>query len=78
MSHHGWPSSTANASTISLGAAFNTAGAQDRVFSYAVVPQMPLSSDFDGDGDAGSGDWQVADPVLKDPATMYPTTKKKP
>ena len=30
------------------------------------------------DGDAGSGDWQVADPVLKDPATMYPTTKKKP
>ena len=30
------------------------------------------------DGDAKSGDWQVADPVLKDPATFYtkPQTKQ--
>ena len=30
------------------------------------------------DGDAASGDWQVTEPVLKDPETMYTTQKKKP
>src|SRR4051812_175814 len=28
------------------------------------------------DGDAKDGDWQVTEPVLQDPATIYPTTKK--
>lgn len=54
-------SSAANASTINLGAAFNTAGAQDLRFSYAVVPQTPRSSDFDGDLDVDGADfltWQ--------------------
>jgi hypothetical protein len=54
-------SSAANGSTINLGAAFNTAGAQDLLFAYAVVPDTPLSSDFDSDGDADGSDfltWQ--------------------
>jgi hypothetical protein len=54
-------SSVASAATVSLGAAFNTAGAQDLVFKYAVVPQVPLSADFDSDGDADGADflaWQ--------------------
>ena len=29
------------------------------------------------DGDAASGDWNVTEPVLQDPETMYPKTKKK-
>lgn len=54
-------SSVASAATVSLGAAFNTAGAQDLVFKYAVVPQVPLTADFDSDGDADGADflaWQ--------------------
>jgi hypothetical protein len=54
-------SSVASAANINLGAPFNTAGAQDLVFRYAVVPQVPLTADFDSDGDADGGDflaWQ--------------------
>lgn len=54
-------SSIANAATVSLGAAFNTASAQDLVFKYAVVPPAVLSADFDTDGDADGADflaWQ--------------------
>ena len=54
-------SSVVSAATVGLGAAFNTAGTQDLVFKYAVVPQVPLSADFDSDGDADGADflaWQ--------------------
>ena len=54
-------SSVASAANVNLGAAFNTAGAQDLVFRYAVVPPAPLSADFDSDGDADGADflaWQ--------------------
>jgi hypothetical protein len=55
-------SSMANATTVSLGQAYNTAiGAHDLVFKYAVVGQATLSADFDGDGDADGADflaWQ--------------------
>ena len=46
---------------MNLGTAFNTAGAQDLVFRYAVVPPAPLTADFDNDGDADGADflaWQ--------------------
>jgi hypothetical protein len=54
-------SAVANNASVSLGPAFNTAGAHDLVFQYAVVPPAPLSSDFDNDGDADGSDfltWQ--------------------
>ncbi len=54
-------SSVGAAATVNLGAAFNTAGAQDLVFRYAVVPPAVLTADFDSDGDADGADflaWQ--------------------
>jgi hypothetical protein len=51
----------AAAPPVSLGPAFNTAGAQDIVFRYAVVPAAAMSADFDSDGDADGSDflaWQ--------------------
>jgi hypothetical protein len=54
-------STVANNATVGLGAAFNTAGAHDLVFQYAVVPQGTIDSDFDGDGDSDGADfltWQ--------------------
>jgi hypothetical protein len=54
-------SSLANAGTLNLGAAFNTAKAHDLVFQYSVVPESPLSADFDADGDTDGADflrWQ--------------------
>ena len=54
-------STVASAAAVNLGATFNTAGTQDLVFKYAVVPQVPLSADFDSDGDADGTDflaWQ--------------------
>jgi phosphoribosyl-AMP cyclohydrolase len=30
------------------------------------------------DGDAKTGDWQVTEPVLQDPATIYTTKKDTP
>jgi hypothetical protein len=54
-------STLANNASVSLGSAFNAAGAQDLVFRYAVVPEAPLGSDFDSDGDSDGADflaWQ--------------------
>jgi hypothetical protein len=54
-------SSVGAAATVNLGAAFNTVGAQDLVFRYAVVPPAVLTADFDSDGDADGADflaWQ--------------------
>ncbi|MBA4104643.1 MAG: hypothetical protein C0485_02715 [Pirellula sp.] len=54
-------SSVGTAAAVNLGTAFNTAGAQDLVFRYAVVPPAPLTADFDNDGDADGADflaWQ--------------------
>ncbi|MBL9162361.1 MAG: hypothetical protein JNL18_06510 [Planctomycetaceae bacterium] len=54
-------SSVAAAASVSLGAAFDTAKAQDVVFRYAVVPPASLTADFDADGDADGADflaWQ--------------------
>jgi len=54
-------SSVGAAATVNLGAAFNTAGAQDLVFRYAFVPPAVLTADFDSDGDADGADflaWQ--------------------
>lgn len=54
-------SSVGALATVNLGAAFNTAGAQDLVFRYAVLPPAALTADFDSDGDADGADflaWQ--------------------
>ncbi len=54
-------SAVGDGASVSLGAAFNTAGAHDLAFRYSVVPTQPLSADFDGDGDADGADlltWQ--------------------
>jgi hypothetical protein len=54
-------SSVSNNGSVSLGPAFNTAGAHDLVFRYAAVPQAPIGSDFDSDGDSDGADfltWQ--------------------
>jgi len=54
-------SAVTNGANLSLGAAFNTAGALDLVFKYGVVAAQPLSADFDSDGDADGADflsWQ--------------------
>lgn len=54
-------SSVATNASISLGAAFNAASAQDLVFKYSVIPAAALSADFDSDGDADGADflaWQ--------------------
>jgi hypothetical protein len=54
-------STVANSGSVSLGAAFNTAGAHDLVFKYAVVPPGSIDSDFDSDGDSDGADfltWQ--------------------
>lgn len=54
-------SSVAAGAAVNLGAAFNTAGAQDIIFRYAVVPPAVLTADFDSDGDADGADflaWQ--------------------
>jgi hypothetical protein len=53
----------ANGASVPLGSAFNVGGAHDLVFKYSVVPNLtlPLSSDFDNDGDADGADfllWQ--------------------
>jgi hypothetical protein len=51
----------ASPATVSLGQAFNAAGAHDLVFKYAVVPQNTLSADFNGDGKVDGADflrWQ--------------------
>jgi hypothetical protein len=50
-----------NNASVALGALFNPGGAQDLVFSYAVVPAAPLGADFDSDGDVDGADfltWQ--------------------
>jgi len=54
-------SSVTHGANVSLGQAFNTTGPQDLVFRYAVVPEAPLTADFDADGDADGSDflrWQ--------------------
>jgi hypothetical protein len=53
-------SMASGAPPVSLGQAYNTAvGAHDLVFKYAVVGQVALSADFDGDGDADGADFLI-------------------
>jgi hypothetical protein len=52
-----------NGASVGLGAAFNVGGAQDLVFRYSVVPELPLplKADFEPDGDVDGRDfltWQ--------------------
>jgi hypothetical protein len=49
----------ANGANIGLGPAFNTAGAHDLAFSYAVLSPQALDADFDGDGDADGQDFLI-------------------
>ncbi len=52
-------SNLANNAAVSLGAAFNPAGAHDLQFRYAVVPTVTLMADFDSDGDADGADFLI-------------------